>query len=1043
MGLLEVLGLKQSKAKAGASAGPAPMKRGEGETLLNAATAYAKALADAQATIDQLSDSRLAKAKAAIAAKVITPARALAKAGSYDGAIAKLGEAAVEVQSARDFLAARVAAESARTTLGARQYVSHVQPELAAAARKIVAAQGKADVLDWVGAGAALIEAQTACRDGEGFLRQYAPTRAKSAEVVMLIVAVQNSGLDHVAWLQNERAQADALADIPGRKYADAMAKYDAALTAYERELTNLYVAPLKKFVKDGRAKTGAAFVEPELQRIEALVVQIEAAIAAHAWRKAVTSYAEADNVAFTFNRLIDRRAAFDAERTLTVAAIEGLKARRSLLGQVISLNKMLAKADALASRETMEIEDGTAALQEIGSTCRQLVTVADDSAAYVTARDTSAAGLAALEKHAAADKIANEIEALRAQFAAAAKLAGDIDPAGGRGIVQSDAGSQDFKAASARLVQLDADIAAARKVADGLGGLTAVEGAAGGKADVKSATAALEALRKDLAATRLAPNADKIDKELKTVDEGVAAAAKSIEAKKYQDAVDRLVVSAQALADARRRQIESTRNADLIDALGKQMTALSKTPEGAKIAGRIEPVTTLTARAAALDAKGDFVQSLVLLRRAEVAAEEAVAAAAARKAYDAQARRVADNAKLPAYASVKKDLEDAGAAAGTAADAFDFAAAAKLLTAAENKLKSKDIEKASGGATPNVADITKKAKEMVAEGAEKELDALIARLPESTKASVLEALAEARFGIKMSEEAGGSDGKHAMAVQGMCSLMAKVPADVLKNPSLKQISRKGSRPFPFYQAGQNAIVMNSRPGEYDNPMFPKKPANMSDAEWKQKEKERRAKILPGDLEESCQPANDKPEDYFDFNFLHEVAHAIDDARQFMAAREKKAEFGGWISHGGDLDDIGRAVAKAKGFDKTAEQTAYVIALINHSQADVPPRDAVEGAAFDAAKAAVDAWYAAATSENVWENQSLVGVLDIGGRVYHMAYSDSRQWVSYLRSARSRGITGYQFRAPGEWFSELYAAFKSGKLKKNHPSHTWLAELSI
>ena len=56
MGLLELLGLKQSKATVGASAGPAPMSRSEGEALLNGATAYANALADAQSTLGQLSD---------------------------------------------------------------------------------------------------------------------------------------------------------------------------------------------------------------------------------------------------------------------------------------------------------------------------------------------------------------------------------------------------------------------------------------------------------------------------------------------------------------------------------------------------------------------------------------------------------------------------------------------------------------------------------------------------------------------------------------------------------------------------------------------------------------------------------------------------------------------------------------------------------------------------------------------------------------------------------------------------------------------------
>ena len=49
----------------------------------------------------------------------------------------------------------------------------------------------------------------------------------------------------------------------------------------------------------------------------------------------------------------------------------------------------------------------------------------------------------------------------------------------------------------------------------------------------------------------------------------------------------------------------------------------------------------------------------------------------------------------------------------------------------------------------------------------------------------------------------------------------------------------------------------------------------------------------------------------------------------------------------------------------------------------------------------------------------------IAGRVYHEAYEGS--WVGYNYAARSKGITGYQFRAPAEWFAELYAAYYSGK----------------
>ena len=46
--------------------------------------------------------------------------------------------------------------------------------------------------------------------------------------------------------------------------------------------------------------------------------------------------------------------------------------------------------------------------------------------------------------------------------------------------------------------------------------------------------------------------------------------------------------------------------------------------------------------------------------------------------------------------------------------------------------------------------------------------------------------------------------------------------------------------------------------------------------------------------------------------------------------------------------------------------------------------------------------------------------------------------MSYLYAARAQGITGYQFRAPGEWFAELYAAYFAKRLKKSHPAVAWL-----
>lgn len=44
------------------------------------------------------------------------------------------------------------------------------------------------------------------------------------------------------------------------------------------------------------------------------------------------------------------------------------------------------------------------------------------------------------------------------------------------------------------------------------------------------------------------------------------------------------------------------------------------------------------------------------------------------------------------------------------------------------------------------------------------------------------------------------------------------------------------------------------------------------------------------------------------------------------------------------------------------------------------------------------------------------------GRIYQESY-DWPQWVSYKQEARARKMSRYQFRAPGEWFAEVYAAY--------------------
>ena len=89
----------------------------------------------------------------------------------------------------------------------------------------------------------------------------------------------------------------------------------------------------------------------------------------------------------------------------------------------------------------------------------------------------------------------------------------------------------------------------------------------------------------------------------------------------------------------------------------------------------------------------------------------------------------------------------------------------------------------------------------------------------------------------------------------------------------------------------------------------------------------------------------------------------------------------------------------------------------------------------------VDKWHRIATAKNVWWRQSDCDTITIDGQIYHEAYD--MNWVGYLASARKKGMTGYQFRAPAEWFAELYASFHSGKIKSTHPAAKWLSKLSV
>jgi hypothetical protein len=82
-------------------------------------------------------------------------------------------------------------------------------------------------------------------------------------------------------------------------------------------------------------------------------------------------------------------------------------------------------------------------------------------------------------------------------------------------------------------------------------------------------------------------------------------------------------------------------------------------------------------------------------------------------------------------------------------------------------------------------------------------------------------------------------------------------------------------------------------------------------------------------------------------------------------------------------------------------------------------------------------------NSGLWDQgASAAGKWAIDNRVYQQAYS--KTWVSYAVGVRPRGISQYQFRAPGEWFAELYAMYYLKKLPKTHADAAWLkAEIDV
>ena len=340
-------------------------------------------------------------------------------------------------------------------------------------------------------------------------------------------------------------------------------------------------------------------------------------------------------------------------------------------------------------------------------------------------------------------------------------------------------------------------------------------------------------------------------------------------------------------------------------------------------------------------------------------------------------------------------------------------------------------------GKVPNVAELEALAAKKP--GGEQALDQLIFNLPTTTPAKVLGACLKARFGFEVKrieqmnanvQDLSGTKAKDAEQpdpeLVAMYQLLAKIPSGRIKGKITELVDFDTDTDAGVYYGGsQKKIYVHA--GRLD----------VGD----EKDFDRDGEVMPKgqEVEEDCKPKPGAPAmKVSNHTLLHEAAHAEDDGIKFMEGKWGVDEFGGWQVE--SPDSIAKVAAPHLKFDEDwIRKTLEDKGCLPPKRTPKPFKGVAEDE-WNKRREAALIWCKTIRADNgIWWKGAICQRVAIGGRVYQESYADGR-WRSYLLAARSRGISGYQFRAPAEWFAELYAAYFGELLKPSHPAMSWLVK---
>jgi hypothetical protein len=863
---------------------------------------------------------------------------------------------------------------------------------------RVICVDAKKLADDWADYTKKLASARALMKSFEGFPFAVATIAAGGVNIVNAQGFVAKSPPDFVNALAQLAAIDSALAPITKGALDDVKVRL-ATLEAMD--------AKVKDFAKD------------ELVKIRAVLAKAEAAYASNEWSLCLTYVIGTLNTVAPAQHFCERRDRYETQRTTTAAALATVKAKPELKERAAEIEASVGQADMLASHGSMKIEEGIKVLQAAAESCKIWLSVAPTIVSYNTARVEADKELKALDAHAAKDRISVARESARKILAAAASFA-SLAATGNNA-------AQGWSSALTEVTRARADMAEAKKLADSLGPALAAGVAAANPGDIDGMKSALATLKADGATAGKAPFAAEAADEFKNFNAAVVKAEAALAKNDGKGGAKALAEAGKSLANAKAIQVEHGQYASTLTTVEGQLVKLQALPGKAAIKARIEVVVKALADAKSKDKSHAGAEAMLALRRAADAANAAEQADKDRIAYDKAAVTTTGLVNAVIDPKVKATLIKQIASATSLADGFRFAEADKALKQIELRVDEAKLNDAIKNDPTKIVAI---AARMAATGGDKAVDDLIQK---QTSPAIIAALAKGRYGKEFNVDGGANAAQEAKTMKAMCSVFSKVAKNIVGNTSITGVKHTDAANDAGgdYDSSTTVISMKGRPGD-----------KRFDQQFgsKQKAQDKTGKTvdqLPK-VDKDCEPADEKPVDYLSFAAYHEVAHGIDDQLTFMARLGDKPQYGGWIAYGSDVQPIADRIGPNFKFYTTPEQKKYVLDKILSRPTTAPPVPALPGD-WAKAKQDFDDWYTLATTKDVYRHQSECATLTIGDRIYQEAYP--RRWVSYLAAARSKGLTGYQFRAPGEWFAELYAGYKTGKLGSKHPALDWLKKL--